>query len=173
MVTGKPLFTVNQIQEKVHELAGRISEDYAGRDLLVVSLLKGAFMFTADLVKNIRIPLIIDFMVVSSYAADRSTGEVVIHSDVRERVEGRDVLIVEDIIDSGTTLNYVREHVLQKNPRTLKICGLLDKRERRTVDVPIEYVGWEIPNLFVVGYGLDYDNKFRNLPYISVFKKTI
>jgi hypoxanthine phosphoribosyltransferase len=172
LVTGKPLFTVNQIQDKVRELARRISADYEGKDLLVVALLKGAFMFASDLVRHITTPLTIDFITVSSYLKSDTTGEVVVHCDARESVKGRDVLLVEDIIDTGVTLNYVRERLLEKGSRSLRICGLLNKKERRAVDVPIDYLGFDIPNVFVVGYGLDYDNKYRNLPYIAVFKKT-
>lgn len=172
MVTGKPLLTVNQIQDKVAELAGRISEDYAGKDLVVISILKGAFMFTSDLIRHIRVPLTIDFMIAKSYEQDRTTGDVKVICDIKENVRDRDVLLVEDIVDSGVTLNYIRERFLQMGPRSVKICGLLDKRERRIVNVPIDYKGFEIPDVFVVGYGLDYDNKYRNLPYIAVFKKT-
>lgn len=172
MVTGKPLLTVNQIQDKVIELAGRISTDYAGKDLVVISILKGAFMFTSDLIRHIRVPLTIDFITAKSYQKDKSTGDVKILCDIKEDVRGRDVLLVEDIIDSGITLNYIRERFLQMSPRSVKICGLLDKKERRIVDVPIDYRGFEIPDVFVVGYGLDYDNKYRNLPYVAIFKKT-
>jgi hypoxanthine phosphoribosyltransferase len=172
MVTGKPLFTVNQIQDKVKEIAEKISSDYEGKDLVVISILKGAFMFTSDLIKAIRTPLTIDFINVSSYMDTDTTEDVKVHCDIREDIRGRDVLLVEDIVDTGTTLNYVRERLLQREPGSIKICGLLNKKERRQVDLPIDYVGFEIPNVFVVGYGLDYNNKFRNLPYIAIFKKS-
>jgi hypoxanthine phosphoribosyltransferase len=172
MITGKPLFTVEQIQNKVRERGEKISVDYEGSELVVVSILRGAFMFTSDLVRHIRVPLNLDFIIASSYVKENTTGEVKVHCDIRENIHGRNVLLVEDIIDTGVTLNYVREMFLQREPKTLKICGLLDKKERRVVDVPIDYMGFEIPNVFVVGYGLDYDNKYRNLPYIAVFKKT-
>lgn len=172
MVVGKPLFTVNEIQKKVVELADRISSDYEGKDLVVVSILRGAFMFTSDLVRNIRIPLTLDFLLASSYVKTDTTGEVKLHCDVRESVRGRHVLLVEDIIDTGVTLNYLRERFLQKEPASLRICGLLNKKPRRVVDIPVDYSGFDIPDIFVVGYGLDYDNKFRNLPYVAVFKKS-
>ncbi|HEB74990.1 MAG TPA: hypoxanthine phosphoribosyltransferase [Nitrospirae bacterium] len=172
MVVGKPLFTEEEIQAKVRELAGMISSDYEGREPLVVGLLKGAFMFFSDLVRHIRVPLRIDFITASSYAKADTTGEVKIHCDMREDIENVDVLLVEDIVDTGITLNYLRERLLARAPRSLKICALLDKRERRIVDVPIDYRGFEIPNEFVVGYGLDYDNKYRNLPYIAIFKRS-
>ncbi len=173
MVIGKPLLTAEEIQAKVKELALRISDDYEGRELLVVGLLKGAFMFFSDLVRHIQVPLVIDFVMASSYAKTDTTGEVKIHCDVREEVKDRDVLLVEDIVDTGITLNYLRERFLEKGPSSLRIVSLLDKRERRIVDVPVDYRGFEIPDKFVVGYGLDYENKYRNLPYIAIFKEAL
>lgn len=173
MVIGKPLLTTEQIQQKVRELADRISGDYEGKNLLAVGILRGAFMFHSDLVRMIKVPLTIDFIVAGSYVGSDTTGEVKVHYDMREDVTDKDVLLVEDIMDSGVTLNYLRERLLLRRPRSLRLCVLLDKRESREVDVPIDYVGFEIPNEFVVGYGLDYDNKFRNLPYIAVFRKTV
>ncbi len=171
MIIGKPLFTTEQIQARVKELANRISEDYSGKDILVIGILKGAFMFFSDLVRAIKVPLTLDFIIASSYVKTETSGEVKIHCDIREDISDKDVLIVDDIIDSGITLNYIRERMLLKSPKSLKICVFLDKKERRKVDVPIDYVGYEIPNEYVVGYGLDYENQFRNLPYISIFKK--
>jgi hypoxanthine phosphoribosyltransferase len=171
MVTGKPLLTARQIQSKVRELAERISSDYARKNILTVGILRGAFMFLSDLVRAIKVPLTVDFIMASSYMKTDTTGEVKIHCDIREDISDRDVLLVDDIIDSGITINYVRERILARGPKSLKTCVFLDKKERRLVDVPLNYVGFEIPNVFVVGYGLDYDNQFRNLPYISVFKK--
>ncbi|MEW6675947.1 MAG: hypoxanthine phosphoribosyltransferase [Nitrospirota bacterium] len=171
MVIGKPFLTVEQIQTRVKELADRISDDYADRDILAVGILKGAFMVFSDLVRAIKVPLTIDFIIASSYVKTDTSGEVKIYYDIREDISDKDVLLIEDIVDSGITLNHIRERILARCPRSLKICVFLDKKERRIVDVPIDYVGYEIPNEFVVGYGLDYDNKFRNLPYISVFKK--
>ena len=173
MVVGKPLFTVEQIQQRVKELAERISEEYEGKSLLAVGILRGAFMFMSDLLRAIRVPLTVDFIIASSYLKTDTTGEVKVHYDIREDVTDKDVLFVEDIVDTGITLNQLRERILARHPRSLRICSFLDKRERRRVDVPLDYVGFEIPNQFVVGYGLDYDNKFRNLPYIAVFKKSV
>jgi len=173
MVVGKPLFTVEQIQQRVRELAERISEEYEGKNLLAVGILRGAFMFMSDLVRAIKVPLTVDFIIASSYLKTDTTGEVKVHYEIREDVTDKDVLFVEDIVDTGITLNQQRERILARHPRSLRICSFLDKRERRVVDVPLDYVGFEIPNQFVVGYGLDYDNKFRNLPYIAVFKKSV
>ncbi len=170
MVVGTPFLTVEQIQQKNKELADMISADYRGKNLLAVGILKGAFIFFSDLVRLIRVPLSIDFIIASSYLKAETSGEIKVHYHLREDVAGRDVLLVEDIVDTGITLNYLRERILNAQPRSLKICTFLDKKERREVDVPIDYVGFEIPNKFVVGYGLDYDNKYRNLPYISIFK---
>lgn len=173
MVIGKPMFTVEQIQQRVKELAYTISHDYEGKDLLAVGILRGAFIFFADLVRAIKVPLTIDFIIASSYVKTTTTGEVKVYYDVREDITDRDVLLVEDIVDTGITLNHVRERLLLRRPKSLRICAFLDKKERRLVDVPLDYVGFEIPNEYVVGYGLDYDNKYRNLPYIAVFKKTV
>ncbi|MBI5632420.1 MAG: hypoxanthine phosphoribosyltransferase [Nitrospirae bacterium] len=172
MVVGKPFLTVEQIQSKNRELAARISADYRGTNLLAVGILKGAFIFFSDLVRLIQIPLTIDFIVASSYLKSETSGEIKLHYDIREEVADKDVLLIEDIIDTGISMNYIRERILNREPRSLKICTFLDKKERREVDVPLDYVGFEIPNEFVVGYGLDYDNQYRNLPYVSIFKKT-
>lgn len=171
MIVGKPLFVTEQIQAKVKELADRISSDYSGKDLLAVGILKGAFMFFSDIVRFIKVPLTLDFIVASSYVKTDTSGEVKIHCDMREDISDKDVLLIDDIVDSGITLNQIRERILVRRPGSLKVCVFLDKRGRRVVDVPLDYVGFEIPNEFVVGYGLDYDSKFRNLPYISIFKK--
>lgn len=172
MVVGRPFLNVEQIQRKVKELADVISDDYEGKNLLAVGILKGAFIFYSDIVRLIKVPLSADFIIASSYMKSDSCGEVKLHYDVREDVSDKDVLLIEDIVDTGVTLNYLRERILMKGPRSLKICTFLDKTERREVPVPLDYVGFRIPNEFVVGYGLDFDGKFRNLPYISIFKKT-
>jgi len=172
MITGKPLFSVEQIHQRVRELGSLISDDYEGKNLLAVGILKGAFMFFCDLVRAIRIPLSIDFIMASSYVKTDTSGEIKVHYDIRVDLSDKDVLLVEDIVDTGITLNHIRERVLARGPKSVRICTFLDKRERRLVDVPVEYTGFVIPNQFVVGYGLDYDDKFRNLPYISVFKKS-
>jgi len=173
MVVGKPIFTVEQIQQRVRELAEMISRDYRGSNLLAVGLLRGAFMFFSDLVRAIKVPMTVDFVIASSYMKEATTGEVEVHYDIREDAKDKDVLLIEDIVDTGITLNHIRERMLLKRPKSVKICTFLDKRERRVVDVPLDYTGFEIPNEFVVGYGLDYDNRFRNLPYIAVFKKSV
>jgi len=172
MVIGKPLFSTEQIQQKVRELADRISSDYAGKDLMAIGLLRGAFMFYSDLVRMIQVPLTVDFIVAASYVGTETCGTVKIYSDIREDITGKDVLLIEDIVDSGVTLNYIRERILGCRPKSLRICAFLDKKERREVNVPLDYVGFVIPNEFVVGYGLDYENKFRNLPYIAAFRKS-
>jgi hypoxanthine phosphoribosyltransferase len=171
MISGKPLLTTRQIQERIQELAQRISRDYSGKDLLAVGILKGGFMFFSDLVRAIEVPLTLDFIIASSYMKTDSLGQVKVYYDIREDMTDKHVLLIDDIVDTGITINHIRERVLAKCPRSLKICTFLDKKERREVEIPIDYAGFEIPNEFVVGYGLDYDNKFRNLPYISIFKK--
>lgn len=173
MIVGKPFFTVEQIQQRVRELADRISRDYEGKNLLAVGILRGAFMFFSDIVRLVRVPLTVDFIIAGSYIKSNTTGEVKIYYDIREEISDKDVLLIEDIVDSGITLNHIRERVLSRRPNSLRVCAFLDKKERRIVDVPIDYVGFEIPNEFVVGYGLDYDNMFRNLPYIAIFKKSV
>lgn len=172
MITGKPLLTTEKIQQRVKELGQLISEDYRNKNLLTIGILKGAFMFFSDLVKHIQTPMNLDFIIASSYVKNNTSEEVKIYYDIRENISGKDVLLVEDIVDTGITLNHIRERVLTQTPNSLRICSFLDKKERRIVDVPLDYIGFEIPNVFVVGYGLDYDNKFRNLPYISIFKKS-
>lgn len=172
MVTGRPLFTVEQIQQRTRELSRQISRDYEGLEILSVGILRGAFMFFADIVRYVQVPMSIDFLYASSYAKTRSTGEIAIHCDLKEDVNDRHVLLIEDIVDTGITLKHIRDMLLKRNPASLKICSLLDKKSRRQVEVPIDYIGYEIPDSYVVGYGLDYDNKFRNLPYISVFKES-
>jgi hypoxanthine phosphoribosyltransferase len=171
MIVGKPLLSARQIQTKVKELAQRISQDYAGKELMAVGILKGAVIFFSDLVRNIEVPMNFDFIVASSYVKTETSGEIKIHYDIREDISEKHVLLIEDIVDTGVTLNHIRERILSRCPKSLKICTFLDKKERREVDIPLDYIGFEIPNKFVVGYGLDYDNKFRNLPYISIFKK--
>jgi hypoxanthine phosphoribosyltransferase len=173
MVLGRPLFSVEEIQKKVKELAGEISKEYAGKEVVAVAILKGAFMFFSDLVRYIKIPITVDFITCSSYVKNKTTGKVKIESDLKSDIRGKHVLLVEDIADTGVTLNFLREHLLQREPASLKICALLDKKERRIAQVPIDFKGFTIPNEFVVGYGLDYENKFRNLPYIAVFKKSV
>jgi hypoxanthine phosphoribosyltransferase len=157
------------LRERVVELGTEISGDYAGRDLLLVGVLKGAVFFMADLMRRLTVPCEIDFMAISSYgAATNSSGVVRILKDLDINIAGRDVLVVEDIIDSGLTLSYLRRTLLARKPATLEICALLTKPERREIEVPLRYVGFEIPNRFVIGYGLDFAERYRNLPYIGV-----
>ncbi len=168
------LLTQEQLQEKVKELGKQITEDYKGRTPLVICVLKGAFIFMADLVKQIEIPIEIDFMAVSSYGTStKSTGVVKIVKDLDASVEGRDVLIVEDIIDSGLTLSYLIDVLERRNALSVSVVTLLDKPERRSVDLEVDYKGFVLPDEFVVGYGLDYAEKYRNLPYIGVLKPEI
>ncbi len=171
MLIGKPFLSTEQIRDQVTTLADRISRDYMGKEVLAIGILKGSFIFFADLIRALKIPVTVDFIVATSYIKTTSTGEVKIHYDIKEEIADKDILLIDDIIDTGISLNYIRERILSKGPASLRICALLDKKERRLVDVPLDYVGFTIPNDFVVGYGLDYENKYRNLPYIAVFKK--
>jgi hypoxanthine phosphoribosyltransferase len=169
------LITSEQIQAKVAELGARISADYREREVTLVSVLKGSLPFMADLMRNIRVPLTIDLMEVSSYggASTETTGLVRILKDLSSPIEGREVLIVEDIIDTGLTLNYLIRYLNGENPSSLRICTLLDKPARRLVEIPIDYLGFEIPDRFVVGYGLDYGEHYRNLPFIGVLRPEV
>ncbi|MGI5857900.1 MAG: hypoxanthine phosphoribosyltransferase [Tepidanaerobacteraceae bacterium] len=169
------LITEEQIKEKIEQLGEQISNDYKGSDnFLLVGVLKGAVLFMSDLIRHIDIPLQIDFMAVSSYGfSTESSGVVRILKDLDETVEGKDLLVVEDIIDSGLTLSYMCNILKSRKPASLKICALLDKPSRRKVDLKVDYLGFEIPDHFVVGYGLDYAEKYRNLPYICVLKPEI
>ncbi len=163
------LISEEEIDKKTKELAARISKDYAGQEITVICVLKGGVMFMVDLVKHINIPLKMDFMVVSSYGDEfKSTGVVKIVKDLDEGITGKHVLIVEDIIDSGRTLNYLIKILKERSPASIEVCTLLDKPEQRITQVAVKYVGFEIENKFVLGYGLDYKQLYRNLPYIAV-----
>jgi len=165
----KVLISEDDIKSKVAELGEILTRDYEGKDLFVICILKGAMIFMADLIRHIKVPLEIDTMVVSSYGhSTHSSGIVRIIKDLDQSVEGRDVLIVEDIVDTGLTLKYLSDNILSRKPRSLKICSFLDKPDRRKVDIVPDYCGYSIPDEFVVGYGLDYAEKYRNLPYIAV-----
>lgn len=162
------------IAKKVHEMAARISADYQGKDLMVVGILKGAALFCSDLFRRITIPATLDFMAISSYgAATRTTGVHRILMDLEGALLGRNVLLVEDIVDTGLTLKFLRDYLDQRNPASLKVAVMLDKPSRRKTEVPVDYVGFEIPDEFVVGYGLDYAGKYRNLPMIGVLKPEV
>jgi hypoxanthine phosphoribosyltransferase len=168
------LYSEEQIQQKVLELGSILSHEYEGRNPLVICVLKGAFVFMSDLVKRITIPLEIDFMAVSSYGAStKSSGVVKIIKDLDTPVEGRNILIVEDIIDSGLTLSYLIDVLERRNAQSIKVVTLFDKPARRTVDMEADYKGFVLPDKFIVGYGLDYAEKYRNLPYIGVLKPEI
>lgn len=170
----KILIEEKEIQAKVAELGAIITEDYRDKDLLIICVLKGAVIFTSDLIRKIDLPLDIDFMAISSYGANtKSSGVVRILKDLDTSIEGKHVLIVEDIIDSGLTLAYMIENLKSRGPVSVEICTILDKKERRTIDLDIKYTGFVVPDEFVVGYGLDYAEKYRNLPYIAVLKEEI
>jgi hypoxanthine phosphoribosyltransferase len=163
------LIEPDALQQRVAELGEEISGDYSGRDLLLVGVLKGAVFFMADLMRHLTIPCEIDFMAISSYGdSTDSSGVVRILKDLDINIEGRHVLVVEDIIDSGLTLSYLIRNLEAREPASLEICALLTKPERREIDVPVRYVGFEIPNRFVIGYGLDFAERYRNLPYVGV-----
>ena len=169
------LVSEDQLRHKVAELGARLSADYASRPLTLVSVLKGSLPFMADLMRAITIPLTIDLMEVSSYggAVTETSGLVRILKDLSASIEGKDVVIVEDIIDTGLTLNYLMRYLRGKNPQSLKICALLDKPARRLVDIDIDYRGFSIPDRFVIGYGLDYAEFYRNLPFIGVLRPEV
>lgn len=165
----KVLLTEEEVDKKIQELGERISKDYEGKSVHLVCVLKGGSFFMCELAKRITVPVSIDFMSVSSYGGDtKSSGVVKIVKDLDESLAGKDVLVVEDIIDSGRTLSYLLDMLKDRKPASLKLCTLLDKPERRVVDVDIDYTAFEVPDKFVVGYGLDYDQLYRNLPYIGV-----
>ena len=169
MRIGEVLITAADIQRRVGELGEEISRDYEGKTPVLVSVLKGGIIFLADLVRELKMLHEIDFMSVSSYnGGTDSSGVVRILQDLSINIEGEDVIIVEDIVDSGLTLDYIRSILLARHPKSLKICTLLDKKPKRKIKVPIDYVGFEIPDAFVIGYGLDYEQKYRNLPYIAI-----
>lgn len=168
------LFTEEQLREKVAELGARITADYQGKNPLIVSVLKGSYVFMADLTRQIDTKCNIDFMVVSSYGSGTKTsGEVQIIKDIGSKIEGRDLIIVEDILDSGVTLSYLMKILQARGVNSIRLCTLLSKPERRKIDVPVDYLGFEVPDEFVVGYGLDYDETYRNLPYIGILKPEV
>ncbi|MCG0275787.1 MAG: hypoxanthine phosphoribosyltransferase [Thermosediminibacteraceae bacterium] len=169
------LITEEEIKNKLKELGEKITQDYKDKEnVLVVGVLKGAVLFIADLIRHINLPVQVDFMAVSSYGAStESSGVVRILKDLDENVEGKNILIVEDIIDSGLTLSYLYNMLKSRKPASIKICTLLDKPSRRKVKIKVDYTGFEIPDLFVVGYGLDYKEKYRNLPFIGILKEEV
>jgi hypoxanthine phosphoribosyltransferase len=169
---GEILVQRDELEHRVRELADEVSRDYADRDLLLVGVLKGAVFFLSDLMRHLEVDCEVDFMAVSSYGSSTdSSGVVRILKDLDVSIEGRHVLIVEDIVDSGLTLSYLLRTLKARNPASLEVCALLTKPERRKVELPIRYVGFEIPNRFVIGYGLDHAERFRNLPFVAVLEE--
>ncbi len=170
----KVLLTEEQIAQRVQELGQEVTERFKGREPLFIGILKGSFVFMADLMRHVNLRSSIDFMAVSSYGAGTSTsGAVKINKDLNEDIEGRDVIIVEDILDSGVTLNYLRGYLTNRKPASITIVTLLDKPSRRKADIVADFSGFSVPDEFVVGYGLDYDEKYRNLPFIGVLKPEV
>ena len=169
------LLTAEQIQARIKELGEEISRDYEGKDPVILGVLKGVVVFYADMIRHITVPCQMDFMCLSSYQGTTSTGNMIVKQDMSVDVEGRHVLVLEDIYDTGGSLNYTYNHLKSKNPASVKICTLLDKPERRRpgIDLKADYTGFTIPNHFVVGYGLDYNEHYRNLPYVGILKPEV
>lgn len=168
------LFTEDALAERIAQMGADITRDYAGKEPVLVSVLRGSFIFMADLTRRIDLPCTVDFMSVSSYGAGTtSSGQVKILKDLSDPIEGKDLILVEDILDSGNTLYYLREVLSTRKPNSVKICTLFDKPERRVKDIQADYVGFQVPDAFIVGYGLDYAEKYRNLPFIGVLKPEV
>ena len=165
------LLSEEEVDRRINEIGKQISKDYAGKEVHLICVLKGGSFFLCELAKRINVPVSLDFMSVSSYGKDtKSSGVVKIVKDLDESIKGKNVLVIEDIVDSGRTLSYLMELLKDRDPASLRLCTLLDKPERRVVDVKVDYTGFQVPDEFVVGYGLDYDQLYRNLPYIGVVK---
>jgi len=170
---GRPIITQEQMRSRIRELGRQISADYAGKDLVLVGVLKGAYAFFADLARAIRIPVRVDFIVVTSYGSRAKTsGKVKLVTELTEQIKNKDVLLVEDIVDSGLTIQYLMNTLAKQKPRSINVCTLLSKPERRVVDVHVQYTGFKIPDQYVIGYGLDYQQKYRNLPYLAVLDQS-
>ena len=168
------LYSEEQLRQRVKELGAQITADYAGKEPVLASVLRGSYIFMADLTRAIDLPVTVDFMAVSSYGTGtKSSGQVEIKKDLSDSIEGRDLIIVEDILDSGNTLFYLMEILKARKPASIRICTLMDKPDRRTQPIVADYVGFTIPDAFVVGYGLDYDEKYRNLPYVGILKPSV
>ena len=168
------LFTEPELKARVAEIAAQIDKDYAGKEPMLISVLRGSFIFMADLARSITLPCTVDFMAVSSYGSGTtSSGQVKITKDLSESIEGRDVIVVEDILDSGNTLSYLFQLLQARHPASVRLCTLLDKPSRRTKPITADYTGFTVDDLFVVGYGLDYAEKYRNLPYIGILKPAV
>lgn len=166
------LFSEKTVDLRINEVAKQISEDYAGKQVHLVCVLKGGAFFMCELAKRITVPVTMDFMALSSYGSGtESSGYITMKKELDENIEGKNVLVVEDIVDSGRTLKYLKEELLRRNPESVKLCTLLDKPDRRVVDIKADYTCFEVPDEFVVGYGLDYDQKYRNLPYVGIVER--
>lgn len=173
-ILEKVLFSKEQLAKRIKELAAQLDKDYAGKTPLMVAILKGSVMFFTDLIREMTLPLEIDFMSISSYGSGvKSSGEVKMIKDLDNKIEGKDVIIVEDIVDSGYTMKYLTHLLEARNPSSIKICALLDKPSRRETDVTVDYKGFEVGNEFVVGYGLDYAARYRNIPFIGILKRSV
>ena len=168
------LFSEEELNKRVSEIAAEINRDYAGKEPMLISVLRGSFVFMADLIRKIEVPCTVDFMSVSSYGrGTTSSGQVQITKDLSDDIEGKDIIVVEDILDSGNTLSYLLQLLQARKPASMKLCTLLDKPDRRVKEVHVDYSGFTIPDEFVVGYGLDYAEKYRNLPYIGILKPRV
>ena len=168
------LFSEEELDKRVSEIAAEINRDYAGKEPMLISVLRGSFVFMADLIRKIEVPCTVDFMAVSSYGrGTTSSGQVQITKDLSDDIEGKDIIVVEDILDSGNTLSYLLQLLQARKPASMKLCTLLDKPDRRVKEVHVDYTGFTIPDEFVVGYGLDYAEKYRNLPYIGILKPRV
>ena len=173
-ILEKVLFSKEQLAKRIKELAEQLDKDYAGKTPLMVAILKGSVMFFTDLIREMTLPLEIDFMSISSYGSGvKSSGEVKMIKDLDNKIEGKDVIIVEDIVDSGYTMKYLTHLLEARNPSSIKLCALLDKPSRRETDVAVDYKGFEVGNEFVVGYGLDYAARYRNIPFIGILKRSV
>jgi hypoxanthine phosphoribosyltransferase len=170
---AKILITEEEIRRRVKELGEEISRDYQGKNPVLVTVLRGGIMFLCDLIREISIPVTLDFLSISSYSGQTQTGIVRILKDLDESIENKHVILIEDIIDTGLTLNYILRALKARRPAEVRVCALLDKKARRIIDIPIDYIGFEIPDEFVVGYGMDYNQKYRNLPFIGILKEEI
>ena len=170
---AKILITKEEIGKRIKELGEKISSDYRGKNPVLVTVLQGGIVFLCDLMREIYVPITLDFLSISSYSGKTQTGVVRILKDLDKSIENRHVILVEDIIDTGLTLNYILGTLKSRRPADIRVCALLDKKVRRIVDITIDYIGFEIPDEFVVGYGMDYDQKYRNLPFIGVLKEDI
>jgi hypoxanthine phosphoribosyltransferase len=170
---GRPIITQEQMRNRIRELGRQISADYAEKDLVLVGVLKGAYAFFADLARAIRIPVRVDFIIVTSYGTRAKTsGKVKLVTELTEQIKNKDVLLVEDIVDSGLTVQYLMKALARRKPKSINVCTLLSKPERRVVDVHVQYIGFNIPDQYVIGYGLDYQQKYRNLPYLAVLDQS-